>query len=113
MYDTTEAVRFIRTHDSVVILGHKEPDGDCVASQMAVGTLLAALGKNCTLHSAGPFDRPEISEFVDRFSAAIPADRPAGTAVIIVDCSTPDRTGSLGSMIGDLPCLVIDHHSAG
>ncbi len=32
---------------------------------------------------------------------------------VIVDCSTPDRTGSLGSRVAGLPCLVIDHHSAG
>jgi phosphoesterase RecJ-like protein len=80
---------------------------------VAVGALLVARGKTTTLHSAGPFDRPEISEFGDRFSASIPSDRPTGAAAIIVDCSTPDRTGPLGAMIGGLPCLVIDHHSAG
>jgi phosphoesterase RecJ-like protein len=84
-----------------------------MASQVAVGLLLGALGRTATLHSAGPFDRPEISDFGGRFSSTIPADRPSGTAVIIVDCSTPDRTGALGSMIDGLPCLVIDHHSAG
>ena len=47
------------------------------------------------------------------FLRTIPEDRPTGAAVIIVDCSTPDRTGPLGSMIEGLPCLVIDHHSAG
>ena len=113
MYDSREARSFIGSHSTYLVLGHKEPDGDCVASQVAVGTLLVALGKKATLHSAGPFDRPEISDFGDRFSLTIPADRPAGTAVIIVDCSTPDRTGPLGSMIDGLPCLVIDHHSAG
>jgi bifunctional oligoribonuclease and PAP phosphatase NrnA len=113
VYDSRDARAFINSHSSFFVLGHKEPDGDCVASEVAVGTLLVALGKAATLHSAGPFDRPEISDFGHRFSATIPTDRPAGAAVIIVDCSTPDRTGPLGSMIEGLPCLVIDHHSAG
>jgi phosphoesterase RecJ-like protein len=61
----------------------------------------------------GPFDRPEIVDFKDRFSASIPEESRAGAAVVIVDCSTPDRTGALGRSVENLPCLVIDHHSAG
>ena len=30
-----------------------------------------------------------------------------------MDCSTPDRTGSVGPALAGLPCLVIDHHSSG
>jgi bifunctional oligoribonuclease and PAP phosphatase NrnA len=84
-----------------------------MASQVAVAALLVALGKTATLCSAGPFDRPEISDFGDRFVSTIPSELLKGAAAIIVDCSTPDRTGALGSMIEGLPCLVIDHHSAG
>jgi phosphoesterase RecJ-like protein len=113
VYDTAEAVRFITSHESFVVLGHKEPDGDCIASQIAVATLLRALGKEATLHSAGPFDRPEIGPFEPDFSATVPIERRTSTAVVILDCSTPDRTGPLGATVAGLPCLVIDHHSAG
>jgi phosphoesterase RecJ-like protein len=113
VYDATAAVGFIRSHESFVILGHKEPDGDCVASQIAAARLLRALDKEATLHSAGPFDRPEISGFQSEFSSTVPADRRSSTAVIILDCSTPDRTGPLGAMVSGLPCLVVDHHSSG
>jgi phosphoesterase RecJ-like protein len=113
MSDTAEAIRFIQAHDSFVVLGHKEPDGDCVASQIAAARLLRALGKEATLHSAGPFDRPEINPFEADFARTVPVERRTSTAVVIVDCSTPDRTGSLGSTVTGLPCLVIDHHSAG
>ena len=78
MYDTTEAVRFIRSHESFVILGHKEPDGDCVASQMTFAALLRALGKEATLHSAGPFDRPEISPFEGEFARTVSEGPPFG-----------------------------------
>jgi phosphoesterase RecJ-like protein len=113
MYDTTEAIRFIRAHDSFLVLGHKEPDGDCVASQLALAALIRALGKKAALHSAGPFDRPEISEFGAQFSSVVPTEDLSSKAVVIVDCSTPDRTGSLGAVVNGLPTLVIDHHSAG
>jgi phosphoesterase RecJ-like protein len=113
MYETAEAIAFLRAHTSFLILGHKEPDGDCVASQLGVAAILRALGKRASLHSVGPFDRPEIEEFRDRFSSKITTPIPTGTAAIIVDCSTPDRTGALGKSVLDMPCLVIDHHSSG
>jgi len=113
VYDSAEAVSFIRAHDSFLVLGHKEPDGDCVASQLALAALLRALGKSAALHSAGPFDRPEISEFGAQFTSVVPAEDHSSKAVVIVDCSTPDRTGSLGAVVNGLPTLVIDHHSAG
>jgi len=113
VFDTTSAIRFFRSYESFIILGHKEPDGDCVASQMACATLLRSLGKEATLHSAGPFDRPEISPFEKEFSSTVSKDRRGSAAVVILDCSTPDRTGPLGEMVAGLPVLVIDHHSSG
>ncbi len=113
MYDTAEAARFLSSHESFLVLGHKEPDGDCVASQLALASLIRQLGKKASVYSVGPFDRPEIVELQPLFGAEIPASARAGAAAVIVDCSTPDRTGALGPSVEDLPCLVIDHHSSG
>jgi phosphoesterase RecJ-like protein len=113
VYDSREAVPFIGRYSAFSVLGHREPDGDCIASQLGMAALLRALGKTVSLHSAGPFDRPEIASFAARFSTTMSAEAAPGRAVIILDCSTPDRTGPLGQSIGSLPCLVIDHHSSG
>jgi bifunctional oligoribonuclease and PAP phosphatase NrnA len=131
-----EAVDFIRAHGRFLVLGHREPDGDCVASQLALCGLLSALGKQCVPISVGPFDRPEIEPFAPKFLAAVPgqaqdgvaagaaadlsgaqaargAPAAGGTGVIIVDCSTADRTGLPAGAISGIPCLVVDHHSSG
>jgi phosphoesterase RecJ-like protein len=115
MRPPAEIAQFISSHARFFVLGHREPDGDCVASQLACGGLLAALGKTVSLHSVGPFDRPEIEAFAGEFSPSIPDEALAdpGAAVVIVDCSTPDRTGALGARVKGLPALVIDHHSSG
>jgi bifunctional oligoribonuclease and PAP phosphatase NrnA len=113
MYDTRAALDFLHAHDSFIILGHKEPDGDCLASQMGLASLLHAMGKTATLHSAGPFDRPEIAAYAGTFSAEITDMRRDGAAAVIVDCSTPERTGPLGARVLGLPSLVVDHHSSG
>jgi phosphoesterase RecJ-like protein len=112
--DAAGVRRFIEGRRLVVVAGHKEPDGDCIASQLAVAALADRLGTPTLLVSSGPFDRPEIEDFAGRFSSTTGgADLGPGSAAIIVDCSTPDRTGSLGPAIAGLPCLVIDHHSSG
>jgi len=106
--------RFLAGRRLLAVVGHKEPDGDCVASQLAIASLAARLGTPSLLLSAGPFDRPEIEEYAGRFAASAPgADLGPGAAAVVVDCSTPARTGSIGPLLAGLPCLVIDHHASG
>ncbi len=114
MTDAAGVRRFIEGRRLLVVAGHKEPDGDCIASQLAVAGLAARLGTPTLLLSAGPFDRPEIEDFAGRFAATTAdADLGPGAAALIVDCSTPDRTGGIAPILARLPCLVIDHHSSG
>jgi phosphoesterase RecJ-like protein len=110
--DAADVRRFIEGRRLLLVAGHKEPDGDCIASQLAVAALAGRLGTTSLLLSAGPFDRPEIEDFAGRFSASA-GDLGPGVAAVIVDCSTPDRTGSVGPVLAGLACLVIDHHSWG
>ncbi len=107
-----DVIRFIKTHKRFAILGHKEPDGDCIASQIVMHRILRSLGKSGALVSAGPFDRPEIEQFGRLFSGSASGGEPADAAIIL-DCSTPDRTGKPGEETAELPALVIDHHSSG
>ena len=114
MNDAADVRRFIEGRRLLVVAGHKEPDGDCIASQLAVAALAGRLGTPSLLLSAGPFDRPELEDFAARFSASAGgADLGPGAAAAIVDCSTPERTGTVGPALAGLPCLVIDHHSSG
>jgi phosphoesterase RecJ-like protein len=106
--------RFFNIHNRFLILGHSEPDGDCVSSQLSLAHFLNRTGKSAVCCSAGPFDRPEISEFEARFKQSIPAHMVKGnTAAVIVDCSTGERVGPLYEKIGHLPLLIIDHHQGG
>jgi bifunctional oligoribonuclease and PAP phosphatase NrnA len=109
-----DVLAFIRGHGSFVLLGHKEPDGDCIASQIVMRRILESMGKTCRLVSVGPFDRPEITQFAGLFEPDVSAsDLQKGTALIILDCSTADRTGGPGARLKGLPALVVDHHASG
>ncbi len=97
-----------------IVIGHKSPDGDCLCSEMGVETLLHALGKEVVLANPGPFERKEIQHLSSRFTDHIPSPFLAkNPSVVVVDCSTYDRIGSLYDEVKDLHVLVIDHHANG
>jgi phosphoesterase RecJ-like protein len=107
-----ELVKFIKSGKSFIIAGHKEPDGDCVGSQLALRSLLLRLGKNAVVCSAGPFNRIELKNYLEQFTdiGTLKADK--NIKVIILDCSGMERTGSLRETLEKFPCAIIDHHDA-
>ena len=102
-----ELLSFLKQGKKFLIAGHKEPDGDCLGSQLALASALRRMGKETILCSAGPFERSEINKYKNLFLSA-PAEKDA--KVILLDCSTLGRTGDLASHLEGLPLAVIDHH---
>ncbi|MDR0587143.1 MAG: bifunctional oligoribonuclease/PAP phosphatase NrnA [Treponema sp.] len=103
-------LRFIQEGQSFVVVGHKEPDGDCVGSQLVIASVLNRLGKKALPCSAGPFKRPEVKSFEGRFFP-FPVDIPRERIrVIVMDCSSLDRVGDLP--LGGLPLASVDHHAS-
>ena len=72
-------LEFLGKHSSYLVVGHKEPDGDCVGSQLALGSFLRRRGKKVALLSAGPFTRTEIMPFEHAFSVYPPSGLDVGT----------------------------------
>jgi phosphoesterase RecJ-like protein len=106
-------IDFIDAGETFIVAGHKEPDGDCISSQLVIASLLKRLGKKAVLCSAGPFKRTEILQYKELFvEAPTEADR-AGARVLILDCSNKERTGDLASSLENLPTAFIDHHAGG
>lgn len=109
-----ELIAFLNSHRIFLIAGHKEPDGDCIGSSIALSLFLRRLGKETVLLSAGPFQRSEIRMYEPLFSAEVPASLkacPEGVGVVIVDCSSMERTGDLAEQLEGFPVIYIDHHA--
>ena len=104
---------FISNHQYFYIIGHKEPDGDCIASCLGIADILKKSNKEYKLLSAGPFKRPEIKKFEKQFSNKTDfldnKDRKI-TGLIILDCSELSRLGEIDGDLSDLDIFVIDHH---
>jgi phosphoesterase RecJ-like protein len=101
-------IEFIKSGTEFIVVGHKEPDGDCVGSQLAMTSLLRRLGKKAVPCSAGPFKRIEVKPYEERF---LPCPAAAeGTRVLVMDCSNRERIGYLP--IDGLPVASVDHHDS-
>jgi phosphoesterase RecJ-like protein len=108
-----ELTGFIKTGVRFLVAGHKEPDGDCVGSQLALVSALRRLGKEASPCSAGPFKRTEVKPYESLFRA-LPEEPPRrDTRVLLVDCSSRRRTGDLAPFLEGLPLGIIDHHQTG
>lgn len=106
------ALNFFQEYLYFYLIGHKNPDPDCIASQMVLASFLTRLGKSSLLLNAGPFQKSGVDAYAGKFSYQI-AEKSLikeKSAVILLDCGEFSRTGKIPSILEQLPCLVIDHH---
>lgn len=109
-----DLIEFISRHSGFVVLGHLEPDGDCVGSELALASLLRRRGFSVQVLNPGPFERVEIAAFGEQFDSVVDRSRLGDSpAAIVVDCSSDDRIGAFAAEIADFPVAVIDHHRTG
>ena len=105
---------FLNAYENFIIAGHKEPDGDCIGSCLAMSFFLKRKNKNCILMSAGPFKRTEIKEYEHLFTDKLKISdkiNPKTTGLIILDCSNFDRVGEIAELISGFNYIIIDHHA--
>ncbi|MFP4383988.1 MAG: DHH family phosphoesterase [Spirochaetia bacterium] len=109
-------VLFLKKYERFYIAAHLEPDGDCIGSALAISRFLRRIGKKTVLLTDGPFIRTEIERYKNRFKTSLNRDDlrfDGSEGSVILDCSTPERIGSMAESIEGLPAAVIDHHSSG
>lgn len=104
---------FLDAHDFFYIIGHKEPDGDCVYSCLGMAALLDAKKRSYQLLNAGPFKRTEIKDKADLFTNTptfLSEPERKKTGLIILDCSEMARLGDIDGDLNGLDTFIIDHH---
>ena len=103
---------FIQNHNSFLIIGHKEPDGDCIASCLGLAAIVKHFNKPYTLLSAGPFKRHEIKPYESQFTDTVDfmdTQERTNTGLIITDCSELSRLGDIDFDFKGLDTFIIDH----
>lgn len=110
---TEELKSFINTHNFFFIVGHKEPDGDCITSCLGIAAILDYFGKPYQLLSAGPFKRNEVIRWQEQFSDTMEFQDEAerkNSGLFICDCSELVRLGEIDGDLKGFDTFVIDHH---
>lgn len=116
--DTIEEIlEALKKNDSFLIVGHLQPDPDCISSQWGLARFLKEKGKKVTLANAGPMGEKDFEPYRDRFLETVmpilPQLKSEKTVMIVTDCSSSDRLGSLEPETKDFYTIVIDHHANG
>jgi phosphoesterase RecJ-like protein len=101
--------------DNVVLTTHVRPDGDGIASELALGRVLKSLNKNVHIYNQ---DRtPDVytwlpgSDEIRSAEEEHPFPREDIDLAVLMDCSSSDRIGTVFEHIRDAKRIVsVDHH---
>jgi len=100
----------IAESQSICIVGHVRPDGDCVGSELGLALALRKLGKDVDCWNED--EMPQKYAFLDPEKILQKPGRvQMFDLVIAVDCASFDRLGGLGNAVAKRKFLInIDHH---
>ena len=107
----SDIIAFIERHRRIMITSHYNPDGDNIASQLGMASILAGLGKQVSIIDQDPV--PSRYHFLpgwDKVGNSLAA--PNVSAVMILDCADIARIGKVADIITPATMVVanIDHH---
>lgn len=102
----------IGSSQTICVVGHIRPDGDCIGSQVGLALALQDEGKKVTCWNQDPV--PQKLAFLDRKKLVQPPQ--AGLefdCVIATDCASLERLGTVGECIQKRKLFInIDHHQS-
>ena len=102
--DIRRVGEILAASEDVLILTHKNPDGDCLGTGVALCRYLLSLGKRATVVNADP-----IPSKFDYLFEGLPQETFEPKCIISVDVADPKLLGPLEDL-ADRVDLCIDHH---
>ncbi len=101
----------IEEHGSFLILGHIDPDGDCIGSMLALGRFLRSKGKRAVCFAPGEIpgiyrELPDAGMIVEESDI----ERFGHDVVFTLDSPTPGRTADIVEPENGQLIVNIDHH---
>lgn len=114
-----ELDEIIKKYENIMLVGHVNPDGDCIGSLMGMYSFLVQMGKS--VMPVVPNMYPNFLNFIDLEGVVVPYITNEKRVeefldnlplIICVDLNGLKRADNLGSLIADkeLEMVLIDHH---
>lgn len=100
----------LRNSQTICVVGHIRPDGDCIGSQLGLSMALQSLGKSLSCWNQDPV--PQKLAFLDPQKLVQPP-QPGQQfdCVVATDAASLERLGTITECIQDRNLLInIDHH---
>ena len=97
----------------IIICGHRNPDGDCLGSELALAIALRAAGFKAVPLISGDKNPDDLYAFLPGFDLFVPADGFPGEADLAIALDVPgtDRMGKAGEAFARAHRTAgIDHH---
>lgn len=102
----------IKASETVCVVGHIRPDGDCVGSQVGLALALQNAGQKVTCWNQDPVPA-KLRFMVPRGFLQPPRPGQRFDCVIATDCASFERLGTAGECVKDRGQLInIDHHAS-
>jgi phosphoesterase RecJ-like protein len=101
----------IEERSRFLMVGHVDPDGDCIGSMLAIAQHLVSRGREVVCYTPGEI--ADVYRSLPRFDLLVPAERLAAfepEVVIAVDSPTTARTADFVRHGGKTIVVNIDHH---
>jgi len=115
MLNFNKAINLIKSNKNILILTHKNPDGDAVGSVLGLGQALSSLGKNAECFSKDVI--PDVFKFLPNVAMIKNSVKLKNyDLVILLDCALFSRTGldNIEDLVDSFDnLLVVDHHPEG
>jgi len=105
-------IEAVRQSNSVCVVGHVRPDGDCIGAQLALALALRGAGKEVVCWNEDPV--PAKLAFLDtQHLFSQPAKPRSFDCVVATDCASFERLGKVRDCIKDRKVFInIDHHAS-
>jgi len=106
-----QIVNQIKEAKHLLLVSHRDPDGDAIGSLLALGLASGKLGIKATLFNASPI--PAVYRFLPSAQRIVRHIKKANTydVALILDCGHLSRIGDAGETVEKIPVIInIDHH---
>jgi bifunctional oligoribonuclease and PAP phosphatase NrnA len=111
-----DATALIKQANKIIVIQAENPDGDSLASSLALEEILSDLGKQVTLYC--PIDMPKYLHYVNGWDRVVTDFNASADLAILVDTgadiliSKVLETPGVRHFLETHPVLVIDHHTS-
>ena len=104
----------INSAKRIAVVGHVNPDGDCIGCQLGLRGGLTGLGKSVSIINDGPFDNSYTRDYADKFSQSSEIrSKDDFDLFIVADSSSAERVAVTEDKIDFNRTIIIDHHQSG